>query len=360
MKINTNVRNIPKLWSLKPNKALLTLFISGLLLHPTISLGEDAVNGTTDGLTLTQGVFYPSHSIQGMTYNPTTQSYGMPSSGQTPEGEGSSGLVANGLSQEEQTQLYNDYTNAADKPTYLAQRTPEELSGLFQYMGTSGGGATEQNSMLTQLGWQQSLPFLGGKISLLPRVVSPAYFGLTSEQVAADVTNFNNFLKGLSPSDVKSILAGAGYGHDRVNYSGVNLSAGVPESTQAVNSTGTPYIQASTGLSLAGINLQGATGLTASAVANSGGWEGSQWISSAPLDLRGTGITRQALTEALNQLPLVSNGRSPEGDYLQAATDPTFSRYALEWSVPANVGGGTKIMVLFDGDTIYPNNVRPD
>jgi len=349
--MNKNTLSTP----LIPTLAMLTLCVNASIAQ----IDTNAISETTDGLTFTDGVFYPSYSIQGMTYNTETKSYQPPAPTTSGSSGGGSG-GGSGLTLEQQQALYADYTNSGDQASFLSSKTPAELAGLFQYMGTNGAGATEQNTMLSQMGWRQGLPFLGGKVSLLPRVVAPFFFGMSAEQAAADTTNFNNFLKSLPSSEVRSILANAGYGHDRVNYSGVNLSAGLPEATQATNSSGTPYVQSSTGLGLEGLNFQGAVGLTATAIANSGGWEGSKWISSAPVDLRGTGITREALTTALNALPLVSNGRSPEGDYLQSATDPTFSRYALEWPVPADVGGGTKIMVIFDGDAIYPNNVRPD
>lgn len=127
------------------NKYLLTIrtFVLSLVFTiPQIALAQEAIEETTGGITLTEGVFYPTYSIEGMVYNSETKSYQMP----TDSNQGGSGGQLQTNSLPDPAPLlneYNSYTTIEAKKAYFAGLLSPQKASLFGELNSE-----EQDQMI--------------------------------------------------------------------------------------------------------------------------------------------------------------------------------------------------------------------
>lgn len=110
---------------------------------PPLELEDQTLTETVDGLTFTDGVFYPTYSIQGMTYNSETQSYQMPPMSSNSEGGGGGGGGGT-----DPATLFTAFNEAGSKASYFQQLSDVDKAGLFSYSPAQGGPTTEDKNLM--------------------------------------------------------------------------------------------------------------------------------------------------------------------------------------------------------------------
>lgn len=230
------------------------------------SLEEFAV-GTTDGITFTEGTYYPTYSIQGMEYDPELKAYvPMPTEGSGESGPQTNSGVPPAPSGEE---LIGAYRTAEDRVGYFAGLAAPSQAAAF-----SAATAGERTAILTEQNWIKTPPWY-----YQPVLMAADLYNGTGTVQSRDA--FHSFMTNLSAADVASALGSLGSQGTGLNWgkwSGVNLSA----------YTGFPNKY------LSGADFSGAIGLTANQVINSGTYlVGANFV--------GTGITQEMAQQVISE-----------------------------------------------------------
>lgn len=275
-------------------RSLYLLITLTLGLRINVSADTQSLNETTDGITFTQGVFYPTHSIQGMVYNTQTQSYQMPPSG---SGETGGGAPQTQSLPDPEPLLneYNSYTTVEAKKAYFAGLLSPQKASLFgelssedqaQMMGSFAFDTSSHEAFSTSKGllkdFLSQLPSgeAGPALNMLDPYAGRVYIG--------------------APDYYGSTTYGPLQGLD---LSGLNLTGLV-----------------TTGKKFDDTNLSGTTGFTASMFNEASGY--FQRANLSGLNLSGYDFTGKAITSANlansnitgTQLAQVAN-QNPNGNW---------------------------------------------
>jgi len=275
---------------IKLNSRRFVVFSLGVFL-PAFVYGQSPIGSerVSEGLTLTGGVFYPTHSIQGMVYDPQVGGYQISTSTQT--------------NLPDPAPLLEQYNLAEDKVDYFLSLSPEEQASLWR-----------------SLEWGQQMPSYGDyKHVLLYNLLggmdgAGSWYGagafrdflanLPSGEAGPALGEVNSYLVDNQLGSVANMdlsdLDLTGLNTAGVDFGGTNLVGTLLSSAQLnaaysyawANMSGRNFEGfAPAGKSLIGCDLSGSN-ITIAQIISSGGIMGA--------NLSGTGITREALAAAIS------------------------------------------------------------
>lgn len=232
----------------------ITIAIGILFLFTKVGLlAQDSNNVTelTDGLTFTDGVFYPTFSIQGMTYNPQTKSYevaiGSPSGGSTALPDPAPFLAA-----------YNALGTLGEKKSYFSSLSTAERASLFGELSSEDKPQMLEtfNDLSSSPAYYQGKTGLSAFLSVLPAGQAGAALNLMQK--------FEGVVYPGAPDYYGSTMWDP---YEDLNLSGVNLVGWNPalrslKNTNLAGSTGFTAsmfndLAAVDGIGLAGFDLTG-------------------------------------------------------------------------------------------------------
>lgn len=250
--------------------------IQWLIIFLTIGIAQkgfsqiesENVQDIAGGLSFNDGVFYPTHSIQGMVYNEETKSYENPPTGPNLP---------------DSTPLLSAYSTASNKRVYLGTLTSAEKASMA--LASDGEQANEILKTITVPfdDWNTSDPDYSAKLTQARLDLEGLLRALPSNEVA-------NVINKMIPFE-GAVFPGAPWYYGKNNWNtvqGVNLSG--------LNLQGVSFL----GHNMAGVNLAGTTGITGAQMEASG----YRSSSSSPM------YYSQANLSGLNLVGFVTSGRA--------------------------------------------------